>query len=141
MITDKITKRLSVIQENYRLLEIKLDLDKEAFLQNPDNYLTTERLLHLISEAMIDIGNHILARKQLGKPETYSEIFIILAKKNVIRKELGDKLAVFAGLRNILVHDYIGLDRERLYKETKENKEDIKSFIDQIGQYIQENQL
>lgn len=53
MLTDKITKRLSLIQENYRLLEEKLNLNMEDFLQNPDNYLTTERLLHLISEAIL----------------------------------------------------------------------------------------
>lgn len=138
MIPDKIVKRISLIQEYYQILEKKLNLSKEEFLKNPDNYLTTERLLHLISESMIDIGNHIIAKQQLGKPDSYSEIFTILVKKGVIDKELGDKLFIFAGLRNILVHDYLGLDRERLYKEAKENKNDILVFVTRIQQYLEE---
>ena len=138
MISDKIVKRISLIQEYYQILEKKLNLSKEEFLKNPDNYLTTERLLHLISESMIDIGNHIIAKQQLGKPESYSEIFTILVKKGIIDKELGDKLVIFAGLRNILVHDYLGLDRERLYEEAKENKNDILVFVTRIQQYLEE---
>lgn len=138
MIPDKIVKRISLIQEYYQILGKKLNLSKNEFLKNPDNYLTTERLLHLISESMIDIGNHIIAKQQLGKPESYSEIFTILVKKDVIDKELGDKLVIFAGLRNILVHDYLGLDRERLYEEAKENKNDILAFVTRIQQYLEE---
>ncbi len=139
MIPDKIVKRLILVQEYYQLLEKKLLLPKEEFLKNPDNYLSAERLLQLISEAMIDIGNHIIAKKQLSKPETYSDIFTILSKKGIITKELGDKLLIFAGLRNILVHDYLGLDRERLYIEAKNNKDDIITFISQIRQFLGKN--
>ena len=87
---------------------------------------------------MIDIRNHIIAKQQLRKPENYSEIFTILVKKGIIDKELGDKLLIFAGLRNILVHDYLGLDRERLYEEAKENKNDILVFVTRIQQYLEE---
>jgi len=139
MIPDKIVKRLILVQEYYQLLEKKLLIPKEEFLKNPDNYLSAERLLQLISEAMIDISNHIIAKKQLGKPETYSDIFMILSKKGIISEELGEKLLIFAGLRNILVHDYLGLDRERLYLEAKDNKDDIIIFITQIRQFLRKN--
>jgi uncharacterized protein YutE (UPF0331/DUF86 family) len=133
---DKVLKRLTTIQSYYRILEQKLALSKEEFLSNADNYLAAERVLQLISEAMIDIGNHIVSRRQLGKPETYGQIFQLLGDHDIITVELGKKLVAFAGLRNILVHDYIGLDRSQLYKDGQKNKGDILDFINQIQQFI-----
>ncbi len=129
-------KRLTIIQNYNRILTQKLALPQEEFLSNADHYLTTERVLHLISEAMIDIGNHIVSRQQLGKPESYSQIFQLLGEHGVITVDLGKKLAAFAGLRNILVHDYIGLDRSQLYEDAQRNKGDILEFIKQIQQFV-----
>jgi len=133
---DKLISRLDTIQHYYRILDAKLGLPIEEFLSSSDHYLVTERALHLISEAMIDIGNHIVAKRQLGKPQTYAEIFRILSGEKMITESLGEKLAAFSGLRNILVHDYTGLDRRRLYLEANDNKEDIIAFVDQIRKVI-----
>ncbi|MFQ5979885.1 MAG: DUF86 domain-containing protein [Candidatus Heimdallarchaeota archaeon] len=82
------------------------------------------------------MGNHIVSRRQLGKPETYSQIFQLLGDHDVITEALGKKLVAFAGLRNILVHDYIGLDRSQRYEDGQKNMGDILDFINQIQQYI-----
>lgn len=65
--------------------------------------------MHLAIECMLDIGNHIISDRDYPKPETYAEIFRILADKGVISEQLFYSLEGMAAFRNVLVHDYLKL--------------------------------
>ncbi len=51
---------------------------KDQFLANPDHYALAEHHLRRSLESIFDIGRHIIAKKELGKPEIYSHIFELL---------------------------------------------------------------
>jgi uncharacterized protein YutE (UPF0331/DUF86 family) len=110
-----VTARLAVLEENLRLLEPFADLDLATYLGDPRNYGAAERFLHLAIEAIFDIGTHCISALKLSKPLSYSDIIPALAHAGLISHETQAELEGLAGFRNLLVHEYIRLDRARIH--------------------------
>lgn len=108
----------------------------EVFIGDTDNTDLAERNLEVAIEAMLDIGNHIIASLDYEKPENYFDIFIILGKNKVIAKEFAAKLAPLAGLRNRIIHDYTKIDYNLILKNIKERLSDFEEFSKQILVFI-----
>ncbi len=75
---------------------------------------SAERNLQVAIEALLDIGSHIIAAKGWSLPSTYAEIGEILGRHGVLKGDLAARLSALAGLRNVLVHLYSEVDRERI---------------------------
>ena len=128
----RITDKIQFIRDNLDKLEELSGMDKENFLNDYRNYDTAKYNLQSTIEAMLDIANHIISRKELGNPETNAESFRILEENNIIDKEL---LAIFvkmAKFRNRVVHLYDEIDDEQIYDILNKNLTDYKSFINII---------
>jgi uncharacterized protein YutE (UPF0331/DUF86 family) len=123
-------KRIEKSQEYIRFLEkIKSEYSVEEFVKDKMIYGSVERFLHLSIEALIDMGNHIISNEDLGQVDSYRDIPIILFKNKYINKELKDIFIKIIGFRNILVHDYLDIDKEIVYQVLDENLSDIKSIL------------
>lgn len=84
-------------------------------LEDSDVLLTyVERKLQLATQVCIDLGNHLISYFGFETPKDYKEIFEVLAKEGVISKSLSDRMKKMAGFRNILVHDYLSIDVEKV---------------------------
>jgi len=66
-------------------------------------------------EAVLDIGNHLIADRGLGVPDTFKGVFKTLADAGLIPDSLGGQLQLWAGFRNVLVHEYLGIDHGIVY--------------------------
>ncbi len=108
--------RLERLREYFAVLESVQGYDIDRFVQDPFIHGTAERNLHLAIECLMDIGNHVISDRGYPKPENYVDIFRILAERGVIPKDLFQELVGMAAFRNVLVHDYLRLDRKRVYQ-------------------------
>ena len=90
--------------------------------------LALERALQIAAEAIFDLGHHILAGRGLDVPATYREVLPALARAGVIDTALLSRLEGLAGLRNILVHDYVVVELPRLWQLLDERLEDLRSI-------------
>lgn len=70
------------------------------------------------------------------KPSSNGEIFIILFENKIIDNNMKTNLCNMAGFRNILVYDFVNLDREVVYDIIKNNIKDIENFRDIVMNYI-----
>ena len=122
-------KKMDALIQN--LEEIKRKT-KNEFVSNYLLYLSTQRALETCINICIDIGNHILSLKKTATPETYSEIFVELAKLGIISKDLEDKLIDMTKFRNLLGHLYMDIDNEKIYKIIQEDLGDFNEFKKQI---------
>ncbi len=95
-----------------------------------------ERYLEIALECTIDIGEMIISREKLERPETYQEVFLILGEHGILPEDFAVKFAPSAGLRNILVHMYTKIDIGRLYYYLQNNIDDIEQFGKYIAQYL-----
>jgi uncharacterized protein YutE (UPF0331/DUF86 family) len=65
------------------------------------------------------------------------ELFAILAKMNIIDQELSINLQKMAGMRNILAHEYLEIDKTQVYQAIKENLPDIVHYCQAIEAFLQ----
>jgi len=107
--------RLEKLREYLGILKKIQQYGIERFKDDIFISATGERYLHLTIECLLDIGNHIISDYGLRKPDTYAEIFEILLENKIISKALFKELEGMAAFRNILVHDYLRLDLEKVY--------------------------
>lgn len=114
-----VAERLERLREYLQNLEAVQQYDCKRFIEDPFVHGTAERNLHLAIECLLDIGNHIIAERGYAKPGSYADIFRILKENQVLSDDLYKDLEGMAAFRNILVHDYMRLDRQRVYEMIK----------------------
>ncbi len=134
-----IEKKIDTIEEKLKYLNKNKKIPQEKFLKSYEKTQAVKHTLQETIEATIDIANHILAAKKLGRSETYSEMFQKLAENNLIKKELADKLSDMAKFRNLLVHQYAKIDDKKVYDILQENLKDIEKFLKEIEKLLQKN--
>ncbi|RCX32269.1 type VII toxin-antitoxin system HepT family RNase toxin [Thioalbus denitrificans] len=113
---DLVAERLQRLDEYLHHLRDIEKKGKVAYLSDPLLRGAGERYLQLGLEILLDIGSHIIADRGLSKPETYADIFRLLHEAGLLPEPLNRKLQGLAGFRNILVHDYLKLDSERVFQ-------------------------
>lgn len=112
----------------------------EEFTYNPRVRYSAERCLHLAIECTINIGNHIISALQMRKPEEYHDIALILEENGVIPSEFAEEFVKMIRFRNILVHDYVGLDVSKVYSFLQGRLRDFELFIEYITEFLKSRQ-
>ncbi len=93
-----------------------------------------ERTLQIMIETCADIANHIISDSGMRAPTSYSDTFKVLFENSVIDPGLYEIMSKMAKFRNIVVHQYEGIDPEIVISILKKNLNDFieykKSIID-----------
>lgn len=106
------------------------DIERDPHLEWALRYGLLEAI-----QMVIDISCHLVSRNNLGVPATYAECIEQLYRAGYLNDESRMALLGMVGLRNILVHEYISVDRARLYA-LLERIGDFKRFVEQIQPLI-----
>ena len=131
-----ILARVTTIRESVRRLVALAALSEKAFRADADACAIAERHLQVAIQSVIDIGNHVVADLDLGTATDYKEIFVLLAKHRIISKALAAKLGAMAGMRNVLVHDYLKVDRGLVYDTLRHDLCDFERFIGAVMKLV-----
>ena len=133
---DVIQRKTAIIKERLALIKKLLGKVSRREFELPEHHEYAARLIEVIIQAMLDIGNHILAI--LGKKcvETYRDIFIMLGKEKILPEKFAQKIAPLAGLRNILIHMYDELDLDILWETLHAILHDADMFLYHIFAYL-----
>ena len=114
--SEVVRRRFEKLDEYLTILNRLKKYSYEDLISDPEHYGSAERFLHLAIEAITDVGNHIIAEEQLGVINWYSDIPSILATEKVISAVQRDIWIRLIGFRNTLVHEYIDVDLEIVYR-------------------------
>ena len=109
---------------------------KAEFLDDSDAIDVAEHNIQMAIQRVLDISNHILADVKAGLPDDHRKIFTMLASHKILPRELSGRLAEMAGLRNVLVHEYLDVDLEILYRAMTEELADFEKFIRVVTKLI-----
>ncbi len=126
--SEVIRKRLNKLDEYLQILYGLQKYTLEEFLSNPEHYASVERFLHMAIESTIDIGGHIVSGLGLGEVNWYSDIAALMEEKGYISVELREKWIRIVGFRNILVHQYIEVDRKIVYDVLQNKLSDLEEL-------------
>ena len=127
--------RLKNLEDNLATLK---SLQQKPLQDIKDDKLMQWSLRYGIFESIqiiIDISCHIVNKYNLGTSNSYSECIENLYKYKYISKKLERSLIAAIGLRNILIHEYVKIDIDKLYSFL-DLTNDFKEFINEIKEYI-----
>jgi uncharacterized protein YutE (UPF0331/DUF86 family) len=131
-----IRKRLNKIDEYLTVLQRLQRYGREEFLSEPERYGSAERFLYLAIEALLDMGNHVIADEGLGVVDWYSDVPRIFLEKGLISSALSEKWIRMIGFRNTLVHGYIDVDRTIVYEVLQNGLGDIEELKRVFARYL-----
>lgn len=131
-----VAKRVALITQYLESLNKFESKSLEEYLDNFETQMVVERLLQLMTQAAIDINEHILSRINPANSTTNYEAFIEISKYNIINPELAKKLAPSAGLRNRLVHEYDDIDSNQVFGAIKFAIQQYPHYVQQISAYL-----
>ena len=91
--------------------------------------LAAERVLTLVVDLAFAINSHVVVAVLQRAPDTYAESFLLAAEAKMIGSELAEALLPSAGMRNVLVHNYLDVDYQKVATA-------IPLAIEQYGEYV-----
>jgi uncharacterized protein YutE (UPF0331/DUF86 family) len=130
--------------EHFKKLALKLEkwienVDEEKFVSLD---LKEQFAIYHAFQILVEITTDLIAMtvKDLKfKPrDDYSNIKC-LKEQNFISEELSERLRRVNGLRNVIVHDYNGIDEILAFKEINENFYFMKKFYDVMKKWLKKN--
>ena len=124
-----IKKRMNQLATSLKKVERYKSISLEEFLKNDIIQDVVEYNLFIAINMMIDLATNIVVYNNIGNPETLGEAFAILYKEGYISKADSEKYRKMVGLRNILSHEYVNIDKNIIYDVIRNNLTDIKKFI------------
>jgi uncharacterized protein YutE (UPF0331/DUF86 family) len=122
----ELLEKLKSLEENVKILkEIRNSVTKEELKLNKRYEWEIRYGLFESIQIVIDISCKISSTYNLGNPKSYKECVELLAKHKYISQKMLPKLVSMIGLRNLLVHEYVEIDNDKLYQ-----------FLDFLGDFI-----
>jgi uncharacterized protein YutE (UPF0331/DUF86 family) len=87
-------------------------------------------------ETTLDMGGHIVSELGLGEVNWYSDIAAIMEEKGYISVELREKWIRIMGFRNVLVHQYIEVDRKIVYDVLQNRLGDLEELKEVFASFL-----
>jgi len=129
---EEIHKRLQTLNMRFKPLR------ESQLISDEDANAAAERHLQIAIQACLDIANHIVSSLGLERPaQETSEVFTVLAKEKIIPGSMAKRLVEATGYRNVIVHDYIDVDRHLTYTNIQQRLPDLSEFAKYIERFLE----
>ncbi len=132
-----ITRKVSLILEDLAAMTRLSQLSREQYLEDSINEALAERYLERAIGRMIDINFHVITESGQVPPKDYHESFVRLSTLGVMATDLAKEMAMAAGLRNRIVHEYDDIDPERVYEALPVAVRRIPVYLDHVQRFIE----
>ena len=91
-----------------------------------------ERTLQMMIETCVDIANHVVSDRGMRSPTSYADTFQVLKENSIVDDSLYESLVKMAKFRNIVVHQYEGVDAGIVLTILKSHLLDLERFRDVV---------
>jgi len=126
---DELSERLARLRPLAQ--KTRAEFDADAYLRD-----IVERNLEIAAQCCIDISNRIISLEKAQKPRDYYEAVIRMGELGVLPADFARKLAPIAGLRNVLVHEYVSVDWDEIY-DNLQHLDDLARFAELVRRWLQ----
>ena len=130
MSPEVVRKKLAALSIYLSDLKIHENASFDEFMKR---HYEVERLLELLLMTASDVVFHLLTAKGEPAPSSYRTAFLQAGEIGLISRELSTNLALGAGLRNILVHEYAEIDYDLLHKSIPSALRDMTALIRELS--------
>ncbi len=130
-----LSRKLSKLREYLTELRKSTDITWEKYQADVRSKAFVERYLHLATELVLDIGNHIISFYQWREPTGYRDIFLVLSEHGIINHSEVNIYQNMASFRNMLVHRYEKIEDEVVFGIFQRDLKDFDTFILRIREW------
>lgn len=130
-----VQRRLLKLEQALRKLKVLATVSWDEYVKDEAIQDRVERNLQIAAQICIDIGSHVIADRGFRPPHGYGDIFMVLQEEGLLPERLASNMRKIAGFRNILVHDYLEIDPEIVFKSLKEIN-DFKEFAQHVAGWL-----
>ncbi|WP_458412016.1 type VII toxin-antitoxin system HepT family RNase toxin [Schinkia sp. CFF1] len=131
---EKIEQLLQLIENNLKIIK------EQPSWQGMIEKLALERIVHLLIETVLDVGNHLIDGFIMRDPGSYEDIIDILLDEKVISAEDEAPLKEIIAFRKMLVQNYEDIDHGQVLQGLQEHKAALEVFPNKVRKYL-ENEL
>lgn len=131
-----ILRKLSALDEYLRQISEFKSITVKAYADDWKIQRIVERTLQVMIETCLDISAHIISDEKLRVPETYADMFRILAEETILDQSNLEAFEKMARFRNIVVHDYEKIDPEIIVGILKHTLQYFEVFRDSVVGYL-----
>jgi uncharacterized protein YutE (UPF0331/DUF86 family) len=135
---DVILRKIARLDEYRGQLREYAGLSTEAYRSDWKVQRIVERTLQMMIETCADVANHVVSDRGMRPPASYADTFAVLAENGVIDGGLAAVLEKMAKFRNVVVHQYEGVDAEIVILILRKHLEDFDRFKNAIIQYLKQ---
>jgi uncharacterized protein YutE (UPF0331/DUF86 family) len=114
----------------------RADLDRDWRIR-----ATVDRTLQLAIEVVISVCDQLIASLSLPLPDSGRDAVLTVARAGVISDDPGARLARMVGFRNILVHQSMSIDYDRVYEVLQHERSAFEQFLSQVGAFLDAQNL
>lgn len=136
-LTPELKERLKIrydfLKSEIEKIERIKKISFKEFLENWERRKAAERWMETIINASIDIAKIVLASEKKEAPKTYSEALFYFGFLIGLEEKEAEKFSKFAGLRNILAHEYLDI----LYAKIQAFLKDAPGFYERIMAFLE----
>lgn len=100
------------------------DLEEIPIVQASDlddkrTFYAVSMVLFSLLNRILDLGSEMTIAHDMGIPQNYREIFILLENNGIIDEDLAKEMGRLVTYRNLLSHEYQGITREQVFELTR----------------------
>ena len=128
-----LARRIAAVRDAAERIREVLPAQIEAFVADRSAREIVTLNLFVALQECLSLASHWLADEGWEVPETYAEVFRVLAERNVLDHDLAARMAEAAGLRNLIAHRYGALDWTRIHDIASHHIEDLLRFCDVLA--------
>ena len=111
-------------------------IDADRFAREFTTQLIVERIVSQLVDLAAGINTHAVTVEVGESPADVRRSFDAVADLGVIDRDLAERLAPSAGLRNVLVHAYVDLDLARLVAAVPLAAEQYAEYVRQVARWV-----
>ena len=100
-------------------------------------YSAVERNLQLSVEALTDMASHVVVDEDLGTFERARDLPGILEEHELIREDDRKTWEDMISFRNVLVHEYVDIDRRAVYDVLQHQLDDIRRLSHVFDRFLE----
>jgi len=133
---ESIAARFKHLRDYLKVLKELKKINKNKFIDDYHYYGLAERYLQLAIECVLDVGSMLIVSLDLRKPSDRQEIIDILEEAKIISSMLSTRLSGIAGFRNLLAHEYVKIDRNKVYSILNNRIPNLESYAKAVTRYL-----
>ena len=122
-----IDARLRELSRRLRRVAARQPASVKALAADEDLQDILARNLEVAIQTCIDVAYHLCGAHGVV-PATAAEAFSKLAKRKLIERGLAGRLQLAVGFRNVLVHEYTGIDWKIVMRVMRTGTRDLAAF-------------